>query len=299
MAWNVPQSGKTPQKRKANGSLRPLFLSVAVLIGVVGVGVAVWLVSNSLSEPVVDEAKKDGNKASTIAVAKPAAKPSKPEVKSEEPIYRTNRWGKVVKREKPETYRDERGVLRYKNGNARVPRPDDFKNPIRIENSTGLPHFNHAVETEIATLISIQPGETIVGEISYRGFDNDFVNSLLEKIEITEEDSDFDREIKQGVIDVKKDLAARIKKGENLVQILKDAREELMRSAEYKEQIGELVHEQLLNPDVSDDDLKDTIAAANKILESKGLPPMRETKFLRARERVLLAQERKSLNIKQ
>ena len=235
-----------------------------------------------------------------IAIVKSAPTATVKPVEKEENLgFRTNRFGEIVKRVKPETYVDARGVLRYKNGNARVPNPDDFKNPIRIENSTGLPRFNHAVETEIATLISIQPGETIVGEISYRGFDNDFVNSLLDKIEITEEDSDFDREVKQGVIDVKKDLAARIKNGENLVQILKDAREELMRSAEYREQIGEMVREQLLNPDVSDEDLKDTIAAANKILESKGLPPMRETKFLRARERVLLAQERKAAIIKQ
>ena len=217
-------------------------------------------------------------------------------VKDDDLGFRTNRFGEVVTRVKPETYVDARGVLRYKNGNARVPNPDDFKNPIRIERSTGLPHFNHPVEAEIATLISAEPGEPIVGEISYRGFDDDFVNSLLEKIEFSEEDSDYDREVKQGVIEVKKDLAERIKNGEDLVQILKDARSELMRSAEYKAQIGELVHEQLLNPNVSDDELKDTIAAANKILESKGIAPIKETKFLRARERVLLAQERKAQN---
>ena len=208
--------------------------------------------------------------------------------------FRTNRFGEVVRRVKPETYVDARGILRYKNGNARVPNPDDFKNPIRIERSTGLPHFNHPVEDEIATLISVAPGETLVGEISYRGFDRDFVNSLLDKIEFSEDDSEYDREIKQGVIEVKKDLAARIKNGEDLVQILKDARSELMRSAEYKNQIGDLVHEQLLDPTVSDEELKDSIAAANKRLESKGLAPIKETKFLRARERVLLVQERKA-----
>ena len=288
---------KKPQVRAVSKRFVALaFLCIAVALGVF----FAWelLCRNSNVSDRAEKGRKEKRIPKVVASHSHSIKTNSAEVvaKAEDLGFRTNRFGEVVKRVKPETYVDARGVLRYKNGNARVPNPEDFKNPIRIERSTGLPHFNHPVEDEIATLISVEPGETLVGEISYRGFNGDFVNSLLEKIEISEDDSEYDREIKQGVIEIKKDLAERIKNGEDLVQILKDARSELMRGAEYKAQIGELVHEQLLDPNVSDDELKDTIAAANKILESKGIAPIKETKFLRARERVLLAQERKAQN---
>lgn len=295
MAWNGSNGrGERPQSKSQQPKKRPqgLLLAVCGLAVFACVCVVAWVMSGGEKpSQKTDEPRKEKK---TTPVVASDTKPTKEAAQDESPGVRTNRWGEVVKRIKPETYVDARGVLRYKNGNARVPNPDDFKNPIRIERSTGLPHFNHPVEDEIATLISVAPGETLVGEISYRGFDKDFVNSLLEKIEFSEDDSEYDREIKQGVIEVKKDLAARIKNGEDLVQILKDARSELMRSAEYKNQIGDLVHEQLLDPNVSDEELKDSIAAANKLLESKGIAPIKETKFLRARERVLLVQERKA-----
>ena len=293
MAWNVPQGGKTPQKSRPNGGVRPLFLAVVVLAAVAGVGVVVWMASGKPSAPVADEGKKDAKKPSTIAVAKPTAKPSKQEVAVEEPAYRTNRWGEVVKRQKPETYRDERGVLRYKNGNGRVPNPDDFKNPTRISTRGNMHEFKHPVENEIAALIMTQPGEPIVGEPDYSNMKQDFVNALLDKIEIGEDDSELDRELKLNVEEMKKELAERVKNGEDIVEIFKEARRELRASAEYRNSLGELVQEQLYNPEISDEDLASTIKAANKMLEAKGIEPIGETRFLKVRNRMLRAQERR------
>ena len=293
MAWNVQQGGKTPQKNKHNGGMRPLFLAVVVLAAVAGVGVVVWMASGKPSSPVADEGKKDGKKPSTIAVAKPTAKPSKQEVAVEEPAYRTNRWGEVVKRQKPETYRDERGVLRYKNGNGRVPNPDDFKNPTRISTRGNMHEFKHPVENEIAALIMTQPGEPLVGEPDYSNMKQDFVNALLDKIEIGEDDSELDRELKLNVEEMKKELAERVKNGEDIVEIFKEARRELRASAEYRNSLGELVQEQLYNPEISDEDLASTIKAANKMLEAKGIEPIGETRFLKVRNRMLRAQERR------
>ena len=295
MAWNGSSgSGERPQSKPRQPKKRPqgLLVAVGVFVALAGICFVAWVMSVGEKPSQKPDEPRKVKKPDTVVASD--TKPAKSVTQEENPGVRTNRWGKVVKRVKPETYVDARGVLRYKNGNARVPNPDDFKNPIRIERSTGLPHFNHPVEDEIATLISVTPGETLVGEISYRGFNSDFVNALLDKIEFSDDDSDYDREIKQGVIEVKKDLAERIKNGEDLVQILKDARSELMRSAEYKNQIGDFVREQLLDPTVSDDEFKDAISAANKLLESKGIAPIKETKFLRARERVLRLQERKA-----
>lgn len=295
MAWNVPQSGKTPQKSNHNGGMRPLFLAVAVLIAVAGVGVIAWIASSKPSAPATEKAKPSKKKAAVIAIANPAAKPSKPEVKVEDPIsYRTNRWGEVVKRQKPETYRDERGVLRYKKGNGRVPNPDDFKNPTRISTRGNMHEFKHPVENEIAALIMTQPGEPLVGEPDYSNMKQDFVNALIDKIEISDDDSELDKELKLNVEEMKKELAERVKNGEDIVEIFKEARRELRASAEYKNNLSELVQEQLYNPEISDEDLTSTIQAANKMLEAKGIEPIGETRFLKVRNRMLRAQERRA-----
>lgn len=293
MAWNVPQGGKTPQKSKSNGGVRPLFLAVAALVAVAVVGVVVWMASSKPSSPIAEDEKPDKKKTSTIAVAKPTASPSKPEVKAEEPAYKTNRWGEVVKRQKLETYRDERGVLRYKNGNGRVPNPEDFKNPTRISTRGNMYEFRHPVENEIAALIMAQPGEPLIGEPDYSNMKQDFVNALIDKIEIEEDDSELDRELKRNVEDMKKELSERVKNGEDIVEIFKEARRELRASAEYKNSLGELLQEQLYNPEISDEDLASTIKAANKMLEAKGIEPIGETRFLKVRNRMLRAQERR------
>ena len=293
MAWNVPQGGKTPQKRKSNGGVRPLFMVVAALIVVATVGIIVWMVSSGQTETVVDEGKPAKKKVAVITEAKPDIAPLKPEVKPEEPSYRTNRWGKIVKRQKPETYVDERGVLRYKKGNGRVPNPEDFKNPTRISTRGNMHEFRHPVENEIAALIMTQPGEFLVGEPDYDALKRDFVNALIDKIEIDEEDSELDKELKQNVEELKKDLAERVKNGEDIAEIFREARRELQQSAQFKQNIDELVQEQLYNPDISDEDLTTTFEAANKMLEAKGIEPMSEKRMLRARSRMLRAQERR------
>ena len=293
MAWNVPQGGKTPQKSNPNGGVRPLFLALGALVAVAVIGVVVWMASSKPSSQIAEDEKPGKKKTSTITVAKPTARPLKPEVKAEEPAYKTNRWGEVVKRQKPETYRDERGVLRYKNGNGRVPNPEDFKNPTRISTRGNVYEFRHPVENEIAALIMAQPGEPLIGEPDYSNMKQDFVNALIDKIEIDEDDSELDRELKRNVEEMKKELSERVKNGEDIVEIFKDARRELRASAEYKNSLGELLQEQLYNPEISDEDLASTIKAANKMLEAKGIEPIGETRFLKVRNRMLRAQERR------
>ena len=153
--------------------------------------------------------------------------------------------------------------------------------------------FKHPVENEIAALIMTQPGEPLVGDPDYSNMKQDFVNALLDKIEIGEDDSELDRELKLNVEEMKKELAERVKNGEDIVEIFKEARRELRASAEYKNSLGELLQEQLYNPEISDEDLASTIKAANKMLEAKGIEPIAETRFLKVRKRMLRAQERR------
>ena len=293
MAWNAPQSGKMPQRKIANGGVRPLFLAGAALVAVAVVGITAWLIVGGEKPPQKAEPPKV-KKATSIKAVAPDLTPAKPVVKEEPPAMRTNRWGEVVKKQKPETYVDERGILRYKKGNGRVPNPEDFKNPVRISTRGNMHEFRHPVENEIAALIMAQPGEPLIGEPDYSNMKQDFVNALIDKIEIGEDDSEMDKELKQSVDELKKELAERVKNGEDLVEIFKEARRELRMCADYKQNLNEVILEQLYDPNISDEDLETTMQAANKMLEAKGIEPIGETRFLKVRNRMLRAQARRN-----
>lgn len=294
MAWNGSYSrGNNPQSKPQQQKKRPQGLLVAVggLVVLAGVCVVAWVMSGGEKpSQKTDEPRKVKKTAPVVASD---TKPAKPVAQEESPGVRTNRWGEVVKRQKPETYVDERGILRYKKGNGRVPNPDDFKNPTRISTRGNMHEFRHPVENEIATLIMAQPGEMLVGEPDYSNMKQDFINALIDKIEIDEDDSEMDRELKQNVEELKKELAERVKNGEDLVEILKEARRELRMSADYKQNLNDVILEQLYDPSISDDELATAMQAANKMLEAKGIEPIAETRFLKVRKRMLRAQERR------
>lgn len=294
MAWNGSTGrGERPQSKPRQPKRSPQGLLVAVcgLVVLAGVCIVAWVMSGG--EKPTQKPDEPRKVKKTPPVVSSNTKPAKPVAQEESPGVRTNRWGEVVKRQKPETYVDERGILRYKKGNGRVPNPDDFKNPTRISTRGNMHEFKHPVENEIAALIMTQPGEPLVGEPDYSNMKQDFVNALLDKIEIGEDDSELDRELKRNVEEMKKELSERVKNGEDIVEIFKEARRELRASAEYKNSLGELLQEQLYNPEISDEDLASTIKAANKMLEAKGIEPIGETRFLKVRNRMLRAQERR------
>jgi hypothetical protein len=293
MPWNVAKSGKMPHKSK--GAERKIGRIALVLIASIFIVGFVFYVAKCFSNGQDDQRLSPSpKKTKRIAVVKSTITPVKPAIKEDEVTYRTNRWGDVVKRKKAETYVDERGVLRYKKGNGRVPNPEDFKNPTRISNRGNIHEFKHPIENEIAALILTRPGDFLVGEPDYSNLKQDFVNALLHPIEIGEDDNEVDRELKKNVEEIKRELAERVKGGEDLVEILKDARRELRQSAEYKRNLDEIVQEQLYNPEISDEDLTSTFEAANKMLKAKGIEPMSEKRILRARSRMLRAQERRN-----
>jgi len=294
MAWNGSTGrGERPQSKPRQPKRSPQGLLVAVcgLVVLAGVCIVAWVMSGG--ETPTQKADGPSKVKKTPPVVASDTKPAKPVAQEESPGVRTNRWGEVVKRQKPETYVDERGILRYKKGNGRVPNPDDFKNPTRISTRGNMHEFKHPVENEIAVLIMAQPGEMIVGEPDYSNMKQDFVNALIDKIEIDEDDSEMDRELKQNVEELKKELAERVKNGEDLVEILKEARRELRMSADYKQNLNDVILEQLYDPSISDDELATAMQAANKMLEAKGIEPIAETRFLKVRKRMLRAQERR------
>ena len=216
----------------------------------------------------------------------PAAPPRVEKPKTEPVQLVTNRHGKVVQKKKPETYIDAAGVERYKKGNGRVPLEHPEKYLVKsVVHPNAYPDFKHDSENEIANLLTIESGGMIFGDREYdKRFEQDFVQALMEPIKINEDDSDEDRRIKENVEAAKREIAERIKQGENLGDILTAERDEIRRLAQYKQQMEEIFHEQVSTGEIkSEQDLDDFCKAVNTMLESKGIEPFKISGLMRRR----------------
>jgi len=283
MAWNG--SGDTGRARtpsapqKKSGASSPLWLKGALAgLVVVAIGAAVLYKMRPAEKPV--EKVRKAAKKETIASVTPAPAP-KYEAPKVEVV--TNRHGKVVPKRKPETYKDERGVLRYKKGNGRVPPPDAHKYLIKSRQyEDNMPHFNHQVETEIAAILMHQPGDAAFGDFPHdKAFKKDFVAALMEPIEILDTDSEADKKLKQEVEQAKHELAQRLKNGEDVGEILQEARDEMRRMSVYKNEVIDMVHEQIKNEARTTADVDTYYEAMNKMLEAKGIEPVKMSGLMR------------------
>lgn len=284
-------TGKKVKPRKpssAKGAKSPA-VGKGIVAGIVVVAAAVgafWFLYNSQSSEAPKE-KKDKKQAKIVEVTPAPAASVKVETPKPEPVQMvTNRHGKVVQKKKPETYVDAAGVERYVKGNGRVPLKNPEKYLVKsVVHPNAYPDFKHDSENEIANLLTIESGGMIFGDREYdKRFEQDFLQALMEPVEITEEDSEEDRRIKENVEAAKHEIAERIKQGENLGDILTAERDEIRRLAQYKQQMEEIFHEQISTGEIqTEQDLDDFCKAVNTMLESKGIEPFKISGLMRRR----------------
>ena len=181
-------------------------------------------------------------------------------------------------------YRDGQGVLRYKNGDARAYDPTRPKTVVKLNADPAMRKsvFTNRAENEIERFLTIQPGQTLFGTRRYdQHFENEFKKSLETPILIDEDDSPYVKEVKQAMIAAKIEICDRMRNGETLAAILEETRSELTRLAQYKRDLQHEVMKATENPDFSEQDLEDYISAANKMLESQGIAPIKGGAILR------------------
>ena len=255
----------------ANGKKAPAVIKglVAGAIVVVAAGAAWYFLSPKAETPVREnKGKKPGKIAETtpppVSPAKagePAIKHTKPIRKWEFPVSRTNELSDAELRKWKVMHRPPPG---YTNDTARTEPPPTYA------------IFNHHSENEIACLLTLRPGETLVGTPTYgKRFKEDFLKSCEEPIVITEEDTPEQAELKRVMNETKIDLRARMAKGEDLGQILLDTRAEYQRLAAYRQSLESEINELKKNDSLSMEDIDDFISAANKMLEAKGIAPLK------------------------
>lgn len=132
--------------------------------------------------------------------------------------------------------------------------------------------FRHKSERQIAAFLSVTPGNWMMRpKVFDKSFDDDFTQSMGERIEISPDDTEEQRKLKQLVIDAKKELAARLKAGETPSEIMTATAKELYDLGQYRRNLQKEVIAAQHDPNLSDQEVADTVEAANKMLEAKGL----------------------------
>ncbi len=291
----VPTAVTQGGRAKSSPSRSPAWVKgvmAGVLVIAMAGGVWWWMSGRDDTRPPSEKPKK-------VKVAKPQ-KPDRKPVASPEPAPapETNVVRKVVpkgtpmsERTPPKTYRDERGILRYEGGM----RARDPQRPHHVAKRLGPDPLNDPVfktrsENEIAMLLTATPGDMILSIRRYdEAFEADFKKALEHDLEVTEDDTPARAELKRAMAETKKELAARIKAGEKLGDILEETRSELRRLADYRRNIEKMVSETTRNPEHTDQEVADFIAAANKMLTDNGMKPiksgiMRKNLLMRARK---------------
>ena len=138
-----------------------------------------------------------------------------------------------------------------------------------------LPHpayaapFETLLDNEIARIVTSRSGDDFIDVPLPKNFDEKFAESLLVPIEINEDDTPEKAELKRQVKEARKILVEAVKRGESPRQILTEEAKTLRRLMQTRDNYQRILNEQIENG-ASDQEINDTVNAANKMLEREG-----------------------------
>ena len=138
-----------------------------------------------------------------------------------------------------------------------------------------LPHpafaapFETLLDNELARLVAAKPGDDFIDAPLPKNFDEKFAESLLVPIEITEDDTHEKAELKRQVKEARKILVEAVKRGESPRQILTEEAKTRRKLMQTRDNFQRILDEQI-QTGASDQEINDTVNAANKMLEREG-----------------------------
>ena len=269
---NRRQDGGSPSQRRLTGNAAIL---AAVVLAAIAGGAWWWFSARSASGPSQAEAPAKPKAVKPAkpqpkpkaAVAKPSApapaKQAKPKEKWHPPQTPEERLAwieKVYGDNIPDNLKSE--VYFLKN-----PPTATFKPPPRPEDV-----FKHPSEKTIAAVMLMKPGVFVMQRTVYdESFDEDFKKAMAEPTVVEEGDSDETKELKAAVAEMKADFAARMANGEKPSEIMNKAMNEAYELGKFSGEVQAMLNEWVDDPSRSNEDVKDFVSAANKLLKEKGL----------------------------
>lgn len=213
----------------------------------------------------------------------------------------TNAHGTPVRRSQkgtpiPDSVRpDARGILRYPGGLRWV----DTNDLHIVKHPQKRLLFTHACDNQIATLLTLDPTRMapfLVGRRRPYGpqFVEDFKASLAALPEAYDkDDTPEEAEVRKAVIETKVELKARMDAGEDIAQVMNDTQKELDRLCQYHAELKQELSKIERDETFCDDDVRDYVAAANKLLEKQGIAGFTMPDLLHRQVRLRLMRERR------
>ncbi len=200
----------------------------------------------------------------------------------------TQALGASAKREE-ETLRDENGEVT--NGWVRLPNGKLHKRNGLMKsnvkdwcNKTRYQIFDHYTDNEIATLLTLKPGEMLIGGAVFpRDYEQRFLKSLETPIVISADDPDDIKDVKRGVIQTRLQLKAAMDNGESIRELVAEAYDEAQKLAAYRDNIQEAFRELQKQDCLTEADIDTFLEAANLMLEGKGIAPIKIGPLMKAR----------------
>ena len=152
--------------------------------------------------------------------------------------------------------------------------------------------FKHSADVELGNLLMVEPGDDLLGDTDgmYRGFNKEFDEALTEPIEYSDDDTPIQREMKQAVNELRKELKERRAKGEDIEKIMEDTRNQLKELSLYRQELEDEVRK-LSTDDLTQKDYEDLVAAANQMLKERGIKPLEMPSTVRHAIRLRKIQE--------
>ena len=277
MAWNGSDNAAKPQKseKKAKPSA---FRGLLAAVIVIGGAVAAYII---FLGPATGGAARGDAKAKHAKIAEVS-----PDLSEYTPVAVDAETVKPQKKrelsywEKPTTNGLNEAQLR-KWRNMHLPAPSFTNTAMHARLPSEYEIFETRAENEIAMFMTMTPGEGLVGSPDYdESFREEFIKSCESPIIINEDDTEYEKQLKRDMEEIKIDLRQRMRNGEDICEIMAETREEMMRLGVVRQQIeGEM--RELLSESASAEDFDDCIEAANRILESQGIAPLRINPIVR------------------
>ena len=276
--WNRPKSangGAQSTKHKAQSTSyanrrgRPFARGLlAALIVVVGGVLAFYFICGQSETPAPTAPKE--KKRGKIAEVEPAKVTNKvAAVKEEKP--KPIRWVKGLQN----AALDDEGRVYF------VPRPGHrlvtnglhrTKPPYQI--------FKYGYQNELASYLSVPPGTSFVGEFHYS---DRWLKEVLETMSLPIEDDENDtpeqRALRAQMRDMMKIIQEEVAKGTDIAQLFKDTRREMQDLGRYRQTLETEIKKIYNDTEMTDQDVEDSIDAANKMLEAKGIEPLKFGRF--------------------
>ena len=260
---------KAPRRAASGGGISKGVWGLVAAVAVAAIAGVVWMMMPTEEKPI--EVKKE-TKLKTVEKPAPVQPktPSKVEKVEEpapvkiDPNARPTKVGETVN-----------GYIKLPSGRLHKVRGVITNSVSAVQTKGKYEIFEHHCENEIACLLTIEPGQGLVGTPRYNGrFTKEFLESLKKPIVINDDDSEEDKELKRNVNLAKQELKAAYDRGEDIEKIMLDTRREYQDLAMYKQELRQFIYEYQKNESPSDQDVEDYVTAANKLLEAKGIAPL-------------------------